>query len=187
MLSFPHWMIVYGTDRNSGKTTLITRIIEHFSKDFPICAIKISPHFHIIDDPSKIIYQTDDCIIIKENKGLTGKDSSRMVDAGAREVFYMQVLDNNLAEVMPELLQFITPGMAVICESGWARELICPGLFFILHRSGNIIAKESTHLLKPLADKWIQFDGQNFDFNISQIKFSDNRWSLSRNDTEDLI
>ena len=129
MYNLPHWIVIHGTDRYSGKTTLITKIIEHFSKDLPICGIKISPHFHPLDDQSQVIYQTGNWVILKENKGNTGKDSSRMLDAGAREVFYLQVRDNQLSEVIPFLLKVISPEMAVICESEWVRNLITPGSY----------------------------------------------------------
>jgi hypothetical protein len=179
MIHLPHWMIVYGTDRNSGKTTLITHMIRRFSRDVPICGIKISPHFHPLGEQAKIMHQTGECVIVREDRHGTGKDSSRMLDAGAGVVFYVQVWDHALEKVMPVILDLIPQGTAVICESGWARQLVMPGLFLVLHRKGNQEIKESAAGLKKLADRWIESDGQGFDFDVEEIQYEGNAWRLS--------
>ncbi len=178
MIHLPNWLIVYGTDRNSGKTTLITRIIRNFHDLVPITAIKISPHFHPVDDDAQIVAKTGDYVIIRETSPGTGKDSSRMLEAGAAEVFYIQVWDDNLAGVLPEIIRNIKPGSLVVCESGWARNLVTPGIFLILNRVGNTKMKSSVSVLKPLADRWIEFDGKNFDFPPGDIKIENGNWKL---------
>jgi hypothetical protein len=180
MVHLPNWLIVYGTNRNCGKTTLITRIIKDFHSEIPVCAVKISPHFHEIDDDAVIVAKTDDYVIVKEVKPSTGKDSSRMLDAGAEIVLYIQVWDNNLDRVLPIILKNLIPGSAVICESGWARNLVFPGLFLILNRKGNIDMKSSLPALKPLADRWIEFDGTNFDVNLDDLSFENGSWKIKR-------
>ena len=178
MIYIPNWLIVYGTDRNSGKTTLITRIIRNFRDLAPITAIKISPHFHPVEDDAQIVAKTDAYVIIRETSPDTGKDSSRMLEAGAGEVFYIQVWDNNLAGALPEIIKNIKPGSLVVCESGWARNLVTPGVFLILNRAGNTNMKSSLSSLKPLANRWIEFDGENFDFNPADIRTENGTWKL---------
>ncbi len=180
-MHLPHWMIVYGTDRNSGKTTLISQIIGKFHVEVPIVGIKISPHFHRLEPDAIIAYQAKECVIIRENLHRTGKDSSRMLDAGASEVLYVQVWDQDLGKVLPAILGLIPGGSAVICESGWARRLIIPGLFFVLHRKGNTEIKDSAIEFRALADQWIEFDGEQFDFDIREIRFADQSWKLAPN------
>jgi molybdopterin-guanine dinucleotide biosynthesis protein A len=174
----PNWLIVYGTNRNAGKTTLITRIISHFHSKIPVCAVKISPHFHEIDEEDVIIAKSDDFIIVKEVKSSTGKDSSRMLDAGAGVVLYVQVWDNNLGRVLPLIIKNLPSDSAVICESGWARNLVEPGLFLILNRKGEMEIKENVSKPKLLADRWIEFDGRDFDFNPDEISFQEGAWGL---------
>lgn len=178
MIRLPNWLIVYGTNRNAGKTTLITRIISRIHGEVPICAIKISPHFHKIEEDAVIIAKTDDFVIVKEVRPNTGKDSSRMLDAGADLVLYIQVWDNNLEKVLPIIIDNLIPGSAVICESGWARNLVDPGLFLILNRTGEPSVKESASKFKPLADRWIEFDGEDFDFSPGALKFENGNWKL---------
>lgn len=178
MVKLSNWMIVYGTDRNSGKTTLITRIIKRFGPDIRITALKISPHFHPLEKDGQIIERTDHFAIVKEHDSTTGKDSSRMLEAGARQVFYIQVWDNDLESVLPRILELVKSCDAVICESGWMRNLIEPGLFFILNRKGNTDIKESLARLKPFADAFIEFDGVKFQFDIDRIIFENGNWKL---------
>jgi hypothetical protein len=178
MLKLPNWLIVYGTNRNSGKTTLITKIIHEIRKSYPIVAIKISPHFHPVDDNSEIVIKTDEYIIIRETNANTGKDSSRMLASGADEVYYIQVWDNNLEKVIEEIISLVRPGSMVICESGWARNLIIPGVFLILNRKGNKDIKSSVSALKPLASRWIEFDGEGFDFEPGAMKIENGNWKL---------
>jgi hypothetical protein len=180
MLNLPNWLIVYGTNRNSGKTTLITRIIRHFNPVLPIVGLKISPHFHALEDQIMVIERSEEFIIAKETNRETGKDSSRMLEAGADDVYYIQVWDNNLEQVIPTLLSLVKPGAAVICESGWARHIIEPGLFLILNRKGNTDIKVSLELLKPKADCWIEFDGTNFDFDPAELSFNDGCWKMGK-------
>jgi hypothetical protein len=179
MLNLPNWLIVYGTNRNCGKTTLITRIIEGLHAETPVCAVKISPHFHEIDNDAVIIARSDEYVIVKEVKPSTGKDSSRMLDAGAELVLYVQVWDNNLDRVLPIILENLVPGAAVVCESGWARNLVMPGVFVILNREGNTDIKSSLSDLKPLADRWIEFDGEVFNFDPEDLIFENGNWKLA--------
>lgn len=173
MRYLPNWLIVYGTNRNAGKTTLVTDIIRHFHRQLSITAIKISPHFHPLDDKALVLNKTGEYVIVRETTGNTGKDSSRMLDAGADEALYIQVWDDHLEQAIPEILTLIKPGNAVICESGWARSLISPGAFLILNRTGNKEIKDSVPALRPLADRWIEFDGTNFDFSPAELTFEE--------------
>lgn len=177
MIYLPQWLIVYGTDRNSGKTTLITDIIRRFRQQLPITALKISPHFHEIDDDAEVVFKTREYVIVRETKTGTGKDSARMLDAGAAEVLYIQVWDQNLERVMPLVLSITGSNRPVICESGWARNLVEPGLFLVLHRKGHTVVKESAGRMKELASRWIEFDGYRFGFSVDEITY-DNGWKL---------
>jgi molybdopterin-guanine dinucleotide biosynthesis protein len=178
MHHLPNWIIVYGTDRNSGKTTLITRIIQRFAQKSSISGLKISPHFHLLEENAQIIIKTDHYVITRENIRDSGKDSSRMLDAGAKQVFYVQVWDNNLESVLPGILEQVKTTDAVICESGWARNLVKPGLFLILNRKGNTHVKESLAKLKPLADAFIEFDGEGFEFDLDRISIENGNWKF---------
>jgi hypothetical protein len=118
-------------------------------------------------------------VIVKETDPSTGKDSSRMLDAGARLVLYIQVWDNNLDRVLPLVMDYIDPGTAVVCESGWARNLVDPGVFMILNRKNETEIKENVSKLKPFADRWVEYDGINFDLDLNCLSFDNGRWNIT--------
>jgi hypothetical protein len=178
MLKLPNWLILVGTNRNAGKTSLACQIVEKY-KSQGITAIKVSPHFHELDRDDDIISQTSNFVIVKEQKKGTGKDSSRMLDAGADEVFYVQVWDQNLEAAFTELMKHINPHNAVVCESGWMRNLVEPAVFFILKRKNGSDTKESITKMGKLANGLITFDGNNFDNNLETLRLEENCWSYS--------
>ncbi len=163
-------IIVAGTGQNVGKTTLVCNIISQ-KKTKNIYAIKISPHFHKLTKSDKIITQTNDYIIVEETNIDTGKDSAKMLKAGATKVFYIQSTDKFLPKVFTELKMHIPEKSNIIIESGGARNIFKPTLFLMIkHVDNNLIKLKSIELL-TLADKIITFDGNKYDFNYNEINF----------------
>lgn len=179
MLISSNWLLVMGTDRNAGKTSLICQVIQQYRNENGLTAIKISPHFHRLDKDEKILSLTDEYVIVEETKPETGKDSSRMLSAGAERVLYVQVWDQKLEKALMEIRKFLDPSAPVICESGWLRNILKPGAFAIVNRKGNDQMKESISRLKPLADVWFEFDGTGFDPSPSVITLEGNSWKIN--------
>jgi len=178
MFHLPNALIIVGTNRNAGKTTLAEMIIRHFSDNHKIIGLKISPHFHQIDPDDEIIEKTDDFLIIRETKKNTGKDSSRMLNAGAHAVYYIQVWDRNIRKAVSRLLNTIDKSLPIVCESGWMRNVVEPGGFLIVNRAGNKDFKNSVMEYKKIADRWIEFDGSIFDFRMDQLILDDGHWKI---------
>jgi len=145
-------IIVAGTGQNVGKTTFVCNLI---SENNNIIAIKISPHFHKLTKTDKILVQTNNYIIIEETKTNTGKDSAKMLKAGAKKVFYVQSTDKYLPLVFNEIKKLIPKKSDIIIESGGARNIFKPNLFIMIkHADTNKIKLKSVKLLN-LADKII--------------------------------
>ncbi len=134
MKTLRNWIIIAGNGRNTGKTTLACQIISA-NKGYGVTGIKISPHHHSLRGTEEIIFQGTDFCIIRE-KALSGKDSSRMLQAGASEVFYVQCPDDSLQEMFFHL-EKLTVGRPVVCESGGLRKLVCPGAFIMVLSGQN--------------------------------------------------
>lgn len=179
MINSPNWMIVYGTDRNVGKTLLITRVIQRISKNCPIIGVKISPHHHPLDPSANILYKDSNSVIVEEHLIDTGKDSARMLKAGATRSFFIQVFDDHLGDILPILFEILPPNIPVVCESGWIREYVQPGIFIIVNQSGNTQVKKSVAKIRPLADLWVEFDGQVFDCDLSRLEYAKDGWHIS--------
>ncbi len=178
MLKLPNALIIVGTNRNAGKTTLACDIIRRFSSPEKITGIKISPHFHELDDDAIIVEKNEDFVIVKESKQGTVKDSSRMLDAGAHEVYYIQVWDMNIEKAFRTLIKHIDNSSPLVCESGWLRTVVEPGLFLILNRKGNTDIKESISEYKKLPHHWIEFDGKGSDKGLEKITLENNSWKI---------
>jgi len=173
---YPHMHIVAGNGRDSGKTTFISRIITRISNFFPITAIKITPHFHELEDysPGNI----HSYVIEREMDPYGDKDSSRMLAAGASEVYFLRSSDQYLPEAFSNLCNNLNPGHLWICESGGLRRFVVPGLFLIIRRKDDAPWKESVKPLLSKADQIVYFNGHDFDFDINNIIATPNSWSL---------
>lgn len=162
-------VLLAGSGQNVGKTTFACQLIERIiSLGEKVYSVKISPHFHE-ENPEKTIYKDENYILSLESQKDSGKDSSRMLKAGAQESFFLQVKDNYLKEGFNYLLSFIPKDVFLVIESGGLRNIIHPALFFFMKNEDSKILKESSKKHGAEADRIIHFNGSDFDFNMEQI------------------
>jgi hypothetical protein len=171
-------LLIAGTGRNVGKTLFACRLIEELACKNELVCIKVSPHFHELSKELEIIRETEDFIIAKENNKKGSKDSNRLFQAGSKKVYYVQAKDDHLPEVLSYFEKILTPETPVICESGGLRDLIEPGLFLMINKENNNNIKPRAIGYGKLADKWIEFNGENFNFTVDKITFADNEWKI---------
>ncbi len=166
-------LLIAGTGRNVGKTLFACEVIRHLKKTCKVIGIKISHHFHPIEEGQIMIEKNEKYSVVQETL-LSNKDSSRMKQAGADKVFYIQSGLENLLEafhtIYPELHD-----CAIVCESGGLREHIEPGLFFLI--KGEEIPDNKKQVLdyKPLI---VSYTSNLASFDVSEIHFKDNRFTL---------
>ncbi|MBS2210887.1 hypothetical protein KEM09_05725 [Carboxylicivirga mesophila] len=144
MKQYPNILMVAGNGRNVGKTLLSCRIIKHLAESTDVYAVKISSHFHSLDNEAHIITCTDDFCIVKETLD-TRKDSSRMLRAGAKEVLYVQCKNQNLPQMFDNLQAFLTIDKPVIIETGGLYNYINPHTLYY-------IKGEDSSKQKPMRD-----------------------------------
>lgn len=166
MMHKPNILIVAGTGRNIGKTVSACRIIGQLAKNHEPVGVKISPHFHKLEENEKYLHQSEKFVIIEE-KNISRKDSSRMLQSGAKKVFYVQCKPGHLAGAMDHLLPLLNSKSPVIVESGGLYGILEPGLLVFI--SGEEVKKnvhirtESSVLHLDSADVQ-QFAGENIQF-----------------------
>lgn len=136
MKPFPNILLVAGSGRNVGKTSVVERLIHGF-KDHGIIALKVSPHFHALRGDEKLIRKTDGYTISEEINPDSTKDSSRFLRAGAQKVFFIQALGKNLKEAFIRTFDLLPENAAVIVESGGLRDFIQPSLFIYVKGKQN--------------------------------------------------
>ena len=151
-------LLISGSGQNTGKTTLACKIIEQ-NKEKQIVVIKISPHFHTVEN-GDLLYSDNLYQIYQEHNTDGIKDSSKMLIAGAKEVFYIQATDKGLDLAYKKVSELISNNSFVVCESGGLRDIIKPAVFiFIKNIDESKIKEKSKHLI-PLADGILIFDGK---------------------------
>jgi hypothetical protein len=145
MKFIPNLLIVSGTGSKSGKTTMACRLIEQIIDLKPV-AIKISPHFHemtggLLERASDAGYS-----IHAETDPDSGKDTSRMLKAGASEVFLIQAWNADVVKVFTELTGQIPAGTPIICESPSLRNHFEPGVFILMNGAKEKNRPDLEHL-----------------------------------------
>lgn len=156
-MTLPNLLLIAGTGNKSGKTTLACRIIGQFRKE-GVFGIKITPHFHETTPGLVLLSESNGFSIYEETDAETGKDTSRMLKAGAERVFFAKVTDNDLLSAFKAILQQIPENVPIVCESPALRYFTEPGLFIIMdspdsHNKKNISRlEELPHVMFTLVD-----------------------------------
>ena len=171
-------LLIAGTGRNVGKTLFACQLINNLEYKSHLICIKISPHFHKISDKLELVKKTADFVIAKEYGKEGNKDSNRLLKAGSKDVYYVQGKDDTLPDILSYFEEIIPPENPIICESGGLRDLITPGLFLMIDKKNNNHIKPRAIKYKQLADKRIEFNGDEFDFNSKKIAFTENGWVI---------
>ncbi|WP_075590423.1 P-loop NTPase family protein [Labilibacter marinus] len=163
MIDYGNVVMVCGSGRHVGKTTLSELIVKYYTqKGKEVYAIKTSSHLHDLDKEELVIDRGLDYAVVKELRNTT-KDSALLLKAGTKESYYMQsTSQERLFEKFKALYGQIPSDAIVICESGGLREFFKPALFLFV--SGNAVTKNLRY--KPYADFDLQLD---VDFNQTAI------------------
>ena len=165
----PNMIIVSGDGRNVGKTFFTCSVIKHFSRQQQIVAVKTSSHFHDTFNQSQVIKESHNYKIIKET-GITQKDSSLMLQAGAHEAFFIMADKNGLAPAFEQLVYGLKDKI-IIVESGALCDVALPGFFFFIKQKNRQINKPTYLKYQPVL---VNNSSKGFDFNIKNLDYRDN-------------
>ena len=175
---YPNILLISGNGRNVGKTTLSCAVIEHFKED-KIIGVKIAPHFHKYDPIFEDVkFQTDDFVIIEEHHKNTGKDSAKMLSAGALRVFYIMVKDFSLQEAFNKLIEYTGMDYPMIIESAALRNIIKPSVFLLIKHIDRQKPKQSINHLMKKVDREITLSSIGHDFAPTNLDYIDKTWVL---------
>ncbi|NCA87037.1 MAG: hypothetical protein EOM83_15990 [Clostridia bacterium] len=174
----PQVLMIAGTGRNVGKTTLACRLITQTAKGFTVTAIKISPHMHQQEDPGEVLAETNDYLLLREGGSNSTKDSGRMLAAGATEVYYLQLRHRHLIAEFLKFLQHLPSNQPVIIESGALLELAQPGLFVLVKNKNGPTEKPGLDSLGYPPDVVLNFENNEFDVDPGRISFTGEKWVI---------
>ena len=182
MTKMPSMLLIGGTGRKIGKTTLASMIIEHFAKTNEIIGLKIS-NMKPGDEAFHGFHEHrlhENFSILKENQ-IGDKDSQRMLGSGAKHSFFVRVQDEFINEAFQALLQEFEEDAIVVCESNSLRSIVKPGLFFMVSdNSGKPHKAESKKLLAAADVQLTAHDYPKFEETIDKMQISETRWSFKR-------
>ncbi|GMT45115.1 MAG: hypothetical protein IEMM0006_0947 [bacterium] len=176
-----NWIIIGGTGRNTGKTTLAEKLIEKFGSQVPVTAVKISNikpenssfHGHDVNSFRNKI------LIKKETRSDGKKDSMRFLRAGAFESWFIQTEDAFLPETFPEIQTVLKKAQWIVCESNSLRNFVKPGLFIMVKGENGTFGKKDVPGLLQRADVVVEaLQWKPFDALVKRIEIKDGKFVL---------
>jgi len=185
MIKLNNMLMIGSAGANVGKTELACAILRKFGADDDIIGIKVTT----IQDTNGqcprggagcgVCSSLDGAFSISEETDSgSGKDTSRLLAAGAERVFWLRVLRDRLAEGAAALLDLIGPDRVLVCESNSLRKVVEPGLFLMVSRRDEKDWKNSARQVSEYADRIVVSDGSGFDLDPGEIELADNTWRL---------
>jgi len=145
-------ILVSGSGRNCGKTALACALIKTLSGTEKVTAIKITPHFHFTGGQQQLMEQGPGYRIFVEKDAGTGKDTSRMLRAGAQTVYFVQCADRGVNRAMESLMRFHSTDGVFVCESGSLGLFFKPAFHVLVEGTVPDLTKVSYQRNKQRAD-----------------------------------
>lgn len=153
-------------------------LIRAFSGQFPLLALKISPHVHDSLGNTRLISMSDGFRIFQE-LGPHHKNSGQFLEAGALQSYFMETDDEHLAMAFDIFMKECNPhNHPVVCESGALSNHVRPGILIFIADSTELTRADKLKT-KHRAD--IVLEARSFDPGeiINQTGFSENCWQIA--------
>ena len=178
-------LMIGAAGRGAGKTKLACSVIERFASRREIVGVKVTTIEQSRDGCPRGGEGCGTCssmegryYISEENDVTSGKDTSRMLAAGASRVLWLRVLREHMAEGARALLDVLGGDVVSVCESNSLRGIIEPDGFMIVREKGEPRYKPSAKAVADYADREAIFDGAGFDMSMDDISLVGDRWAV---------
>lgn len=169
LLQVKQMILIGATGRNSGKTTLALRIIDEYKDKFPIIAFKLITVHNQGDICPRggkgcgICKGLKGCFDITEEIGKGTKDTMLLKKAGARHVYLIRALKENIREALEEALKLVPKGTLIICESNSARLVAEPACFIMIESSTSSSVKPTAQAVMGYSNLKLKQDEEAFE------------------------
>lgn len=190
MIRIPSMILIGATGRNVGKTEFACALIHRLADHQPVIAAKVTV---IRETGSHCPRGGEGCgvcgslqenyQITEEHNRLSGKDTARMLQAGASRVLWLRVRHACMEEGTRALLARLPERVPLICESNSLREIVTPGQFIVVRDGRSSTVKETCRRIMPLANRLIDFDGSGWNIQPDEITFTQGQWWWRMNAT----
>jgi hypothetical protein len=188
MIKYKKLIVIGGTGRNVGKTEFVCTLIEKFSSQLPVYALKVSA----ISPDEEIFHGTHsedepNFHLFEEIRLTTEKDTSRMLRAGATRVFYLRSDDSRIQAGFIDFLQHIPENALVVCESNSLGQFVKPALAIVVKSVNGPVKPRAIALLES-ADLIVVSDGISGFPELESLGYSETGgWELQSKNDRDIV
>lgn len=181
-ISLPTMLMIGGSGRNVGKTTLICAIIRKYWPSTSIIGLKVTSirpgeedfhgnHEYPLSENFRIFEETDTSSV---------KDTAKMLKAGARKVYFIQTTDEQMPMAMDAFFKLVDLHSTIICETRSLRHMIKPGIFVLITDPAHSDFNAKSSEFENLADLHICFDAQHrtVELQANLINLQSGEWQL---------
>ncbi|MBN1771380.1 MAG: molybdenum cofactor guanylyltransferase [Deltaproteobacteria bacterium] len=182
----PGLLLLGAAGRNAGKTTLSCRVLRRLADRFALTGVKVTTVGPGAEHECP--RGGEGCgvcrsfggpfLLTDERDGPPGKDTTRMLEAGARRVLWLRVHRHALHAGAEALLKALGPHEPVVAESNMLRTVLDPDLFLMLRRTDTSAFKATAREVHGFADRTVRFDGAGHDLDLGTLDLVDGRWRL---------
>ncbi|MBW8001244.1 MAG: NTP transferase domain-containing protein [Planctomycetes bacterium] len=175
MIKVQGMLMVGAFGRDVGKTRLACALIDKFCSRGNVVGIKVTAIDHVRDSCPR---GGDGCGVCSALQGpfqiteeidrKSGKDTCKMLAAGAKKVYWLRVLKSHLDEGVEALMEVVGEGSVFVCESNSLRLAVEPDVFILVKAAKSEDRKPSIEEVIGYADRVVTFDGE----------IADGRWSV---------
>lgn len=165
LIKLPQMLLIGSTGRNSGKTTLAVELIKQWKNVYPIIALKITTIEEKHGGCPRGGAGCGVCSnvkgnfeIVQEHNNNNCKDTCFLLDAGAKEVYWIKTLRTHIYQAIEEFISTTSKNSIIICESNSLRNVVNPGCFIMMHNVENSNIKKSASEVMSKVDYTIDFD-----------------------------
>jgi hypothetical protein len=177
--------------RNVGKTSLAEALVRHQAGKGDVIGVKVTTihgEGHTCprgEEGCGVCSSVDGAFDLREETDPTGgKDTQRLLAAGARRVVWLCVHKRHLRAGVEALFDDIPSGVPVICESNTLRTEVEPDLFLMVRDRENEAIKSSAKAVLGQVDKVVTSTdkGRRLDFDSRSLEWTGSRWTFAPGD-----
>ncbi len=182
----PGWLVIGATGRNSGKSDLACAVIGRLHRAHRIVGVKVTT---IAGDERACPRGGEGCgactglegeFEIREESGSEpGKDTTRMLEAGARRAFWVRCRSGGVRAALAALSPRLGRGTLVVAESNSLVGEARPDVFLMVSPAGAIAVKPTARAVLPFAQRVVVSDGRAFDLDLRHLAVVDGEWHLA--------
>jgi molybdopterin-guanine dinucleotide biosynthesis protein A len=190
MVRMPGMLLIGAAGRNAGKTELACSLIRRLAPEHTIIGVKVATIAERGGSCPRGNTACGICSSLVTNHAVSeeinppeGKDTARLLNAGASKVFFLRVLRSHLEEGVAGLLEILPEDALCVCESNSLRLAAEPDVFLMAREEASDAYKPSAAAVQSYADRTLVFNGSGYDMDLGGVDVVDGRWTVRRKAT----